>query len=389
MRKLPTWHAGLALLTMLSLALPADAQDAARQTRTVATRYYTLQTDVPEDTAREAYIRMDRMFEEYSQRTSQFSRPPQEKMLFRLFAKAEDYYANGGSAGSAGVFKYTLRNDRPLNGRLMAIARGGNTTWHVVQHEGFHQFAAFAISPHLPVWVNEGLAEYFGEAQFVGDAFVSGMVPETRRREVLALIEGGKHHPFGRFVAITSAEWRQELSRRNYTQAWSMVHFLAEGDGGKYQRPFVNYMTALARGMDAPQAWTQIFGRETQAFEDAWKKYWQNLRPNATAVLQRQAKLMTLVSFVSHSAKTGKKYNTFDEFCTAARAGNIKLPLDPANWLPPEMLASALRDIDPAQINLTWNTGTPKLVEKQKDGTTITATYDSKRVVSTTQPAAK
>ena len=39
--------------------------------------------------------------------------------------------------------------------------------------------------------------------------------------------------------------------------------------------------------------------------------------------------------------------------------------------------------------NLTWNTGTPKLVEKQKDGTTITATYDSKRVVSTTQPAAK
>ena len=52
-------------------------------------------------------------------------------------------------------------------------------TWHTVQHEGFHQFAHVVIRGDLPIWVNEGLAEYFGEAVFTGDGFVSGVIPPT------------------------------------------------------------------------------------------------------------------------------------------------------------------------------------------------------------------
>ena len=41
-------------------------------------------------------------------------------------------------------------------------------TWHTVQHEGFHQFAHAVIGGDIPTWLNEGLAEYFGEALFTG-----------------------------------------------------------------------------------------------------------------------------------------------------------------------------------------------------------------------------
>ena len=41
--------------------------------------------------------------------------------------------------------------------------------WHVAQHEGFHQFAWSRFAEDLPVWVNEGMAEFFGESVIVGD----------------------------------------------------------------------------------------------------------------------------------------------------------------------------------------------------------------------------
>jgi hypothetical protein len=49
--------------------------------------------------------------------------------------------------------------------RLMAYVPAGASAlgWHVVQHEGFHQFVAQVIRGDMPIWANEGLAEYFGE----------------------------------------------------------------------------------------------------------------------------------------------------------------------------------------------------------------------------------
>jgi len=49
-----------------------------------------------------------------------------------------------------------------------------------VQHEGFQQFIHAAGGGHIPIWINEGLAEYFGEALFTGDGYVVGLIPPQR-----------------------------------------------------------------------------------------------------------------------------------------------------------------------------------------------------------------
>ena len=97
-----------------------------------------MHTDLAADDAREAWIRMTKMAEEYYARTREFSRAIPGRMPFYLFKDERDYYEAGGLPGSAGVF----------NGKALLAIAGEKTdaeTWHVVQHEGFHQFADAVI----------------------------------------------------------------------------------------------------------------------------------------------------------------------------------------------------------------------------------------------------
>ncbi|MBV8782403.1 MAG: hypothetical protein JO353_13490, partial [Phycisphaerae bacterium] len=173
------WQAGWALLRVVffkSLLLSAILLSAAtavaadedsvppRKMPLYETRYYNVFTDLDPERAREACIRMTKMAEEYHARTAGFAGNIAEKLPFYLFKSADEYYAAGGLPKSAGVF----------NGeRLMAMAdpRIGKEIWHVVQHEGFHQFVHAVIGGEIPIWVNEGMAEYFGESIFTGDGF--------------------------------------------------------------------------------------------------------------------------------------------------------------------------------------------------------------------------
>lgn len=346
---------------------------AAAPLRDFTTDHYQMHTDVSPDLAKEARIRLDRMFDEYAFRTSAFSKPPTGKFPFYLFTKSEDYQAAGGLKGSAGVF--IVRGD---DARLMGTVIPNGGTWHVIQHEGFHQFAYFAIAKNLPLWVNEGLAEYFGEARFTGDGMVSGLVPEGRRRRVVEMIKKGTHHSFGEILTISNQQWAKEMAIANYDQAWSMVHFMAEGEGGKYQKALLNYMTALGKGIPEEKAWTAAVGQNaTKDFEAAWKRYWLAMPVNPTEQLYAQARMMTLASFLARSRAAGQNWATARDFVAAAKAGKIRIDGDPAIWLPDSLLEEAVEEAgDDASMKLDWLPGGfPRLARQYPDGTTVVVTY--------------
>ncbi len=338
------------------------------------TKYYLMQSDVPEDMAREAKLRLDRTFEEYAERTKDFARAPTDKLPFYLFKTGEEYYAAGAPQGTGGVFMVDQNGPR-----LMAIAHPGSV-WHVTQHEGFHQFAYFAISKKLPIWVNEGLAEYFGESIFTGDAMLSGLVPEGRRVRIQKMIADKKYHPFGEIISISSEQWLREMNIQNYDEAWSMVHFMAEGDGGRYQRAFLTYMKALAHGVDGVRAWTDIAGNDTAPFEAAWKRYWTSLPVNPTLNKYIEARMMVYASFLARSKAAGQTWNTLPAFLEAAKADQVKLVTDNApndpRWLPNSLLKNNLSDIpDEGTYTLYWNGPLPRLVRQGPDGTRITVSF--------------
>jgi hypothetical protein len=326
----------LVLLIAAQLAVVAQDRPERAKLQVYQTPYYILHTDLEPDHAREAAIRMTRMAEEYHRRTRDFAGRIRTRLPFYLYRFHRDYYEAGGIRGTAGLFDGTT---------LRAVAGEAPTevTWHVIQHEGFHQFARHVIGGEIPIWANEGLADYFGEAQWTGDGFVSGVIPHWRLTRVRKRLEEGAFRPIEEMMDLSHAQWNAQITQANYDQAWMMVHFLAHGDNGKYQQAFGAFLSNISKGKRWPQAWKQTFG-DTDGFETRWRAFWQNLPDHPTAELYAQATVSTLTSFLARASSQRQRFDTLDAFLQAGRAGEIKMHAE--DWLPQSLLNRALEDLD-------------------------------------------
>jgi hypothetical protein len=361
-------------------------------------RYYLIQSDIQDANAiREASARMTAMAEEYHRRTQDFAGTIQKRFSFFLFSKEKDYHNAGGPLGSAGCY---------VQGGevLMACAENGVNAqlWMVVQHEGFHQFVHLVIGGNMPIWINEGMAEYFDQGIWTGDGFITGVVPPFCLKRVQENIRQGRTVPFLTMITMTYEEWngvvgdsedpkktegakgakddkagKDELdkARVNYDQAWSMVHFLVHADNGKYREAFGGLITDISRKRDWRQSFQARLGSNVKTFEKKYSDWWLAQKDDASEELYIKAVVQTLTSFLARAVARGQKFADADEFLSQARAGTLKC--DKAQWLPPSLLAEPLR----ARRNWKncWSLDVagryPRLVLTWSDDKTYTGTF--------------
>lgn len=371
---------------------PKPAKSTNATLKTYTSPIYYVYTDVEEEDAKEAIIRMNKVAFEYHERTkSLFAGTITKPLPFYLFSNGDDYYAAGGLPGSAGVFTGDSLMARVIRSR---DGRVGTGTWHVCQHEGFHQFVHAVIRGDIPTWVNEGLAEYFGEGVFTGDGMVTGVIPAFRCKKVQQEIASGAFLPLPKMMTMTNAEWNGRLDVVHYDQAWSMVHFLAQGDGGKYTDAFARYLQIVGKGTPSDRAWLMAFG-SVDGFEARWKAFWTNLPENPTLDLYAQADVAALTSFLARAYSQKQTFDTFDEFIKTD-ASDLKAA--PADWLPPALytemraMAAQLRNKDAEFALARGSRGPlPQLVCTLPDATKITGTFSlsSGRIGKVTAEIAK
>ncbi len=353
----------LAIANFVAVSLAASADNL----RSYDTRYYTLHTDLDQDAVREASLRIDAMAQAYLDRTKSFGGRISQRMPFYLFSSPRDYYAAGGMEGTAGVF----------DGRkLMAIAgkKTGGETWRVVQHEGFHQFAAGCLGRDLPTWANEGLAEYFGEAIFTGDGLVTGVIPPERLARVQHWIKEGNTISIEAMMKKSHDDWNMQLSIVNYDQAWSMVQFLAHGDNGKYQKAFADFLSAVSADKSWTDSWAASFGYDVAPFQKRWRDYWSKLEPDATNEQVAKATTITLTHFYARAFSQRQIFETMDAFLDAAKDGKLKSAA--RDWLPPGLLQAALGRMERlGQWSIIKRPGGYAVVCQLPDGRKITGTF--------------
>ncbi len=337
-RRAPGRWAAVVLLAVAWAAGPGGRSASAGDLKQYDSKYYTVYTDVDPAVAREAVARMTRMADEYHDRTRSFAGQIRHKFPFYLFKSEADYHAAGGMKGSAGVFVGSSDG----TGKLMAVAGEHITpyTWHTVQHEGFHQFAHAVIGGDIPTWLNEGLAEYFGEGLYTGDGFVTGVVPPWRLQRLKQEITAGQLKTARAIMAVTPGQWAAELDIQNYDQAWSMVHFLVHGDDGKYAPAFAQCIRQLSAGKSFDVAWAATIG-SADGFDDRWKAYWLGQPRSPTHDLYVRAQVATLTSFLARATAQRQAFADLKAFVHAADAGKLKAA--PDDWLPPSLLTEALR----------------------------------------------
>ncbi len=335
---------------------------------------YTLYTDAPSDEAAEAILRMDKIADEYRTRLGGlFEVNIRQRMPLVLFSRTEDYRRFGFDPDSAGVFTG--------DALFVSIKRDGaggisERTWRVMQHEGFHQFASAVIRRSLPPWLNEGLASYFEEAIFTGDGMVSGIAPLKRAQQVATGIRDGGFASTSSMMTMSQESWNAKLEGANYDQAWSMVHFLANAEDGKYRGPFLRFLQALARGTSKERAWAETFGNG-KGFEAKWREYWVKMPHNASLPLEARATVAGLTSFMGRAHARGMVFEDFANFI-ACDAQSLKA--DPTEWLPPGLYTRMTLLVGSLQqrgctFSIVSSAGVPQLLCALPEGKTILGSF--------------
>jgi hypothetical protein len=330
-------HFFLALTAISSLAVVAALAAIAAETplETYESKYYIIHTDLPQTEAREAQLRMTRMVEQYRQLNPAAAAKLKTPLPFYLYKNIADYTKAVGVEGSGGYFdgeKLLAAVHRSENG---AIAP---STWQIVQHEGFHQFAHAVIGGEIPMWADEGLAEYYGQAIFTGDGFITGLIPQSRLIRTRALLLSGDAKPFAQFIVLPRDQWNAKVEMKNYDQAWSLVHFLMHGEEGKLQKPFNDFLEDIAKGESAERSYHARFD-EIPDLERRYRKWWLGLPDYPSSQDYARATLSTLTSFLARAHQQNQTFANFEDF-TQTLAQNLKQP--PENWLPPTLFTTAV-----------------------------------------------
>jgi len=129
-------------------------------------------------------------------------------------------------------------------------------TREVLLHEGFHQFIDLILED-VPLWFNEGMAQYFQTAQPTRTGFKCGYFPTA-----LNLLKALRLSSMLDFPLISDEEFRNPRKiLANYAKAWGLCYFLIHYKGGKYFPVLKAYFKALRRGLDRREAYNVSFGK--------------------------------------------------------------------------------------------------------------------------------
>lgn len=272
------WVGMLAALLLAHIAAPASNGQGLRQT---SSHYYTIQTNASARDVTTIAKHMDLIFAEYAKRFSIFGTQIKQRMPLYLFRTQNDYQRFLHKHGINGVGTGGMFFIRPRVRGLATWVEGRQRriTLETLQHEGFHQFAHACIGTSLPLWVNEGLAEYFGAGILTNSVFRIGIAGERRVEAIKIAIREKKTFGFDELLGMTAGRWQKNLlvkprGRLQYDQSWSMVHFLIHGDDGIYRNAFNYYLKLVAKGTESRAAFATAFGaKDTRAFRRRWEKY--------------------------------------------------------------------------------------------------------------------
>lgn len=183
---------------------------------------------------------------------------PPGRLRIVVFAH-QSGYALVGPRDSDAVFRPDTVDGEPL---LLVAADSDSHSWHeLVLHELTHRLLHFYVA-NAPLWLDEGLAEYYSTfAVEAGQAFV-GRVP----RRVLGARLMLWLTPLLGTKSVSS--WSLSNANAFYAGAWLLVYVLAHG----YERELDELLVRLANGEATDAAFAATLGPHLFGIEQSYNR---------------------------------------------------------------------------------------------------------------------
>lgn len=149
--------------------------------------------------------------------------------------------------------------------------RGGRDPLSTAFHEYVHQHLMKTV-PGVPLWLNEGLAEFYGSlVQANGEAVLGAPLSNYIR-----LLRSQQLLPLTTLFTIghDSPHYNErDKSGVFYAQSWALVHYLMMGDGGRRQPQFKRFLNLAFAGDSTGKAVQDAFGVSLDVLENESKEY--------------------------------------------------------------------------------------------------------------------
>ena len=142
----------------------------------------------------------------------------------------------------------------------------------IVQHELTHFYLRLNYKRYLPVWYDEGLAEFLSTIDFKGKRARIGVIPQIRDYT----LKNSEWLPLERLFAVgrSSSEYHSHrLAAAFYAQSWLLVHYgLMSGDA-KAAAYYERMVRGLEINLDLPQVLDLAFTGQLAEFERQMRSY--------------------------------------------------------------------------------------------------------------------
>lgn len=262
---------------ILWIAIVLVAPDEAPALTRYESKFYIIHTNLPIQRAEMIGSVMDATGKEYDRLFKGFAGVVRQKPEVKVFATKEQYVAALKRAAFGGNFEFSGGVFNPTD-EIVYIYDGKNLE-SGLRHECFHQFAHKVIGGRLPLWVNEGLAEYFADGVFIKgpNQLRVGDVPAFRRDVLRNAKEKGLLLSVKKLLTIGGHEWWENMSGPRgsvqYSQSLALCHLMIHADGGQYAGHFDKFLREIDKGNDGGSSFEKAFGRDITPLQARYDAY--------------------------------------------------------------------------------------------------------------------
>jgi len=179
------------------------------------------------------------------------------------------YWEVKGHAHPAGI--YVSGEERDFVALRTNIE--GDNPYEVVYHEYAHAILNLNFRD-LPVWLSEGLAEYFGNSRIRDNEVNIGMPS----RYLVETLQQSRLIPIAELLrADQQSPYYNEQNRVSvfYAESWAIVHYLLLDPNARQQRLLANFLKVWEASGDQVQAAQETFG-DLKKFSQTMEAYARN-----------------------------------------------------------------------------------------------------------------
>ena len=181
-----------------------------------------------------------------------------------VFPDEKSFAPYRGGRNIAGFFQ------RRFDANYVAVQVDDARSLGIVYHEYLHYFVERNI-PALPLWLNEGLAEFYRTMERTKNGVDLG-VPPPEHLELLR----SRLFPLDALAQVThtspdyNEQGRQGLF---YATSWAVADYLLTGDGPRRRGQFTGYLQSLAAGTPPERAFAAAFGGPPGRLEEGLRAH--------------------------------------------------------------------------------------------------------------------